>query len=234
MMKKRSKIQIALMLLLMTALVSAGCQKSTSTDVTQDTSQETTGYACGESIEFEVIHFDDIPLEIKVEIESLIANKGFSTWLTDDGMTYLLVSSGEKPTGGYGIEVVSLADYSGEYKVLVGEGKPAADAMVPQVITYPHVVVKYEGNESIAEVSNETSESFERLSEPTVKLMSVTGEYQGQIDNSSIEVKVGDGYMVFRNYEFDTLLVGIDTGDTVTIQYVLNEESQNILYTIVK
>ena len=229
-MKKNLKLQVALIFLLLTALVIGGCQKEAPIESTE----ETTDSGFGQAIEFETVHYDDIPLELMVQIESMIAERGFYTFSTEDGMTYLLVSSGEKPTGGYGIEVVSLADYSGEYKALVGEGKPAADAVVPQVITYPYVVIKYATDMTVSEVANEASELFDRLEEPTVTLLTVSGEYQGQIDNSSIEVKVGDDYMVFRNYDFATLLEGIETGDTVTIQYTVNDEAQNMLHTIEK
>ena len=238
-MKKNMKFQILTVLVLAMLVIVSGCTKveddAVTLPVTETTKpQETVENTFGKAIEFEVVYIDDIPLDIRVEIEAQIIDRGYYTWRTDDGMTYLLISSGEKPTGGYGIELISLAEYNGVYKVLVGEGKPAADAMVPQVITYPFVVVKFVGDFEVTEVADESSVVFERFAESMVKLLTVEGEYQGQIDNSSIEVKVGENYMAFRNYEFDSLLEGIETGDMVTIQYIVNEEMQNMLYSIEK
>lgn len=238
-MRKNMKFQIMLVLVLALLVVLTGCMNGDDENVTLPVAETTeapvtTENEFGKAIEYEVVHSDDLPLELKVEIEAMIIEKGYYTWTVEGGMTYLLVSSGEKPTGGFGIQLISFAEYDGVYKVLVGEGKPAADAMVPQVITYPHVVVKYEGDLEVTEVANEASESFERLAESSVKLLTVQGEYQGQMDNSSIEVKVGENYMAFRNYEFESLLEGIETGDIVTIQYSVNAEMQNMLYTIEK
>lgn len=51
------------------------------------------------------------------------------------------VFAGEKPTGGYGIEVVS-ADFNGTNLVLgVHETKPAEDAIVPMVVTRPYHMI---------------------------------------------------------------------------------------------
>jgi hypothetical protein len=51
------------------------------------------------------------------------------------------VLAGQKPTAGYGIEVVD-ADFDGKAMVLgVRETKPAADAIVPQVVTRPYHMI---------------------------------------------------------------------------------------------
>ncbi|MCX7922095.1 MAG: stalk domain-containing protein [Clostridia bacterium] len=71
---------------------------------------------------------------------------------TDDKTVYVLVSGGEKPTGGYKIEVDSVtmvepgSAYVSAYLI-----KPAPDMMVTQAITYPHALIKFEG-ENIKEV----------------------------------------------------------------------------------
>ena len=230
-MKSNRKFNLLFLIVVALLLVLTGC-----TDKTSETEEPTDMPAdeFGIPVMFDSVYSEDIPLEIKVQIDSLISERGFYTWETEDGLNYLLVSSGEKPTGGYGIEVVSLGEYEGVYKLLVGEGKPSADAVVPQILTYPHVVIQYEGDLEVTEIFNETSEKFERLGAPTIELLTVEGEYQGQIDNTSIEVKVGENYMAFRNNDFGTALEALTTGDLVEIRYVVNTEKQNMLYEISK
>jgi hypothetical protein len=225
---KKIRKQLAIFILSMLAMaLITGCS-------TDNDEPQTPEDSFGKAVEFTEIRLEDLPLDIKVQAESLLLTRGYYRWSTEDGTEFLLVSSGEKPTGGYGIQIISLADHQGVYKALIGEGKPGADAVVPQVITYPHVIITFTGDLKIDEVVNEVGEAFDLYDAPTVKLESVTGEYQGQIDNTSIEVKTGDQYRVFRNYEFESLLKEIETGDEVTIEYIVNDEGQNILYTIKK
>ncbi len=230
-MKSNRKFHLLFLLVLAFLLVLTGCSDKTST------TEEPTDIPAddfGVPVMFDAVYSEDIPLEIRVQMDAMITQKGFYTWKTDEGMNYLLVSSGEKPTGGYGIEVVSFGEYEGVYKVLVGEGKPSADAVVPQILTYPHVVIQYEGDLEVTEIFNEASEKFEPLGAPTIELLTVEGEYQGQIDNTSIEVKVGENYMAFRNNDFGTMLDDLATGDLVEIRYIVNAENQNMIYELSK
>lgn len=236
-MKPFKKSQIIFILMLIFVVSLAGCSPKTSDDATNETT-ETTGIPAedfGTPIDYDTVYIEELPMDIQLQIDALIVQRGYYKWTTEDGSNYLLISSGEKPTGGYGMMLVSFGDYNGEYKVLVGEGKPAKDAVVPQIITYPYIVIKYVGDLEITEVYNETSEAFTLLEEPSiVEILSVTGIYQGQIDNNSIEVKVGENFMAFRSVDFETLLVGIETGDTIEIQYVTNNEGQNDLIELTK
>ncbi len=238
-MKPFKKSHLILMILLILIVSLTGCNSKKDADLTTEADDvtETTGVPAddfGTPVDYDTVYIEELPMDIQLQIDALIVQRGYYKWTTDDGANYLLISSGEKPTGGYGIEMVSFGDYEGEYKVLVGEGKPAKDAVVPQIITYPYVVVKYVGDLEITEVYNENSEAYVLLEPSTVETLSVTGVYQGQIDNNSIEVKVGDNYMAFRSTSFETLLVGIETGDTVEIQYITNVEGQNDIIELIK
>lgn len=226
-MKKIRKLMLITLLSLYAMALITGCNSEADEPKTPEE-------AFGKAVEFTEIRLEDLPLEIRVQAESLLLTRGYYRWSSEEGIEYLLASSGEKPTGGYGIQIISVADHQGDYKVLVGEGKPSADAVVPQVITYPHVIISFTGTLELDEVVNEAGESFDLYDAPTVKLESIKGEYQGQIDGTSIEVKTGDHYMAFRNYDLESLLKGIETGDAVVIEYIVNAEGQNILYTIKK
>lgn len=170
-MKMLKKNLIALMLiLLLTMMVLSACDSNKKADsetgaVDTTNATDTTEMAAGDfgtPILFDEVYYDDIPDGIKSEVDQLIVNRGFYHW-TEEGMNYLLISSGEKETGGYGIQVLTFGQFESTAKILVGEGKPGKDAVVPQIKTYPFVMIKYEGDFSVPEVYNETSETFEPL-----------------------------------------------------------------------
>ncbi|OJV65896.1 MAG: hypothetical protein BGO41_08150 [Clostridiales bacterium 38-18] len=168
-MLKKNLIALTLILLLMMMVLSA-CDSNEATDSeagANDTTNatDTTEMAAGDfgtPILYDEIYYDDIPEGIKSEVDQLIVNRGYFHWNLD-GENYLLISSGEKETGGYGIQILTFGQFESTAKILVGEGKPGKDAVVPQIKTYPFVMIKYEGDFSVSEIYNETSETFEPL-----------------------------------------------------------------------
>lgn len=62
--------------------------------------------------------------------------------------TYILISGGEKPTGGYYIELDSITMVApGSIYLTARVGSPAPDMMVTQVITWPFMLISVEDNE---------------------------------------------------------------------------------------
>ena len=60
-----------------------------------------------------------------------------------DGTVYILVAAGEKPTGGYGIEIEGVyLEGPGKVVVEADVSSPDPDMMVIQVITYPSVLIR--------------------------------------------------------------------------------------------
>jgi len=234
-MKAFKKNRLIFVGLLMSVLALSSCSPKILNEATTETSTTTedSTVEVGLPIAYNVVFIDETPLDIQLEIDALITQRGYYKWTTDEGVNYLLISGGEKPTGGYGIEMVSFMNYEGAGRVVVSEGNPGNDA-VSQVITYPYILIKYEGNLELSKVSNENTEDFTLLKRSTAETLSVTGIYQGQIDGTSIEVKVGDNYMAFRNMNFEALLVDIETGDMVEIEYITNNDGQNELNKIIQ
>ncbi len=62
-----------------------------------------------------------------------------------EGKTYLLVMSGRKPTGGYGVRVKELLQTSLDYLARVEFTRPPRDAIVTQAITRPVEIVSFDG-----------------------------------------------------------------------------------------
>ncbi|MBN2558958.1 MAG: protease complex subunit PrcB family protein [Clostridia bacterium] len=65
-----------------------------------------------------------------------------------------------------------------------------------------------------------------------LEILSVEGEFQGLIDNNSIEVKTGETFMVFKYTGAAGLVEGLKKDDTVKISYTISPEDQLMLITI--
>ena len=205
-------------------------------------------------IQFEVIDINTLSEEMISEIEGLKSQKGYEFWQQEDGSFLILISAGEKLTGGYGIEVVSIEDNEGKTLIAMKESEPEGD-MNLQALTYPFVVVKASGitdqfliqdqnmNEYTRMVAVEVPDSdtgedsglFDtvlRLSEDFEN--PVTGIYQGQVDNHSIEVLVGEEYMTFSADDIAGLIKGIEIGDRIEITRSISPSDQVMVESITK
>lgn len=59
-----------------------------------------------------------------------------------DQSTFVVLSAGEKPTGGYGITVTDVKETNTEIEVYVQKTKPDPNSFVSMVITYPICIVQ--------------------------------------------------------------------------------------------
>ena len=202
-------------------------------------------------IPFEVVDTATLSEQMLNEIETLRLQRGYAFWQQEDGSYLILVSAGEKLTGGYGIEVEAVEDNEGKTVISVKETEPEGD-MNLQALTYPAVVIKAAGitEQFIIRDQNQNEyapiaidgagegdgsglfDTVLRLSEDFEN--PVTGIYQGQIDNHSIEVLVGDEYMVFTADEIDRFLKGIQIGDQIEITRSISPSDQITVENIVK
>ncbi|HBN86390.1 MAG TPA: hypothetical protein DDZ89_21410 [Clostridiales bacterium] len=174
------KILLTLLALTLSLTVLAGCtvssiddeiHENTEKDVIEETSGENTenknnGVPQGitvNKIEFNTItEMSDLPESVLNAIDAGKEKRGYTYFEYEDGFM-LVVFMGEKNTGGYGIEVVSVEDNEGRTNVVVKETTPAKDAMVIQVITYPYTVVTMKGVTDNFNIVNEDNEPFELI-----------------------------------------------------------------------
>ncbi|MDD4189601.1 MAG: protease complex subunit PrcB family protein [Eubacteriales bacterium] len=108
--------------------------------------QETTGNEgiAHNDIEFDIIEDETaLPENIRNDIEALKSGRGY-VWYKDGAGYYVVVFSGEKTTGGYGIKVTEVEDIEGITKITVEEWSPGKDEYVTQVLTYPRTVIRIE------------------------------------------------------------------------------------------
>ena len=185
-------------------------------------------------IDFKEVTQNDLTPE-KVEIiNNLRTLRGYYFWKEDNGGYTLFIGMGEKPTGGYKIDVISVEDNEGKTNILVDETVPKADDMVSQALTYPYVVVEMKGITDQFNITNTDKEDYKLLSIDDLKVYTVEGIFQGQIDNNSIEIKIDDSFMVLRNPDITSMITSFQKDDLVLITYRVAENGQNIMECIKK
>lgn len=102
-------------------------------------------FACGctedeevkEVIVPEVFEEAELPDEIKAWIDDSRDTFGGRS-LIHEGLHYILVTYGEKPTGGYTVEITEIAKKGAELVVTVQFSEPGEGEMVTQALTYPY------------------------------------------------------------------------------------------------
>ncbi len=94
--------------------------------------------ACGgPDLPDEVTLPDELPAEVQAWIDAAINDFGGQT-LVHEGILYLLVTYGEKPTGGYDVEITGITEEEGKLVVTANFTEPGEDEMVTQALTYPY------------------------------------------------------------------------------------------------
>lgn len=96
-------------------------------------------------INFQVVD-SNIPEKIQNMITNLKTNKGFIQYYDEStGYRYIAIMRGQMPTGGYSIVVKSVEDIEGRTNVVIKEIDPAPGTLVPQMVTYPTIIIKAQG-----------------------------------------------------------------------------------------
>ncbi len=95
-------------------------------------------FACGGPDEPEEVTLtDELPAEVQARIDAAIDSFGGQTFIHED-ILYLLVTYGEKPTGGYEVEITEIKEEEGKLIVTAYFTEPGEDDFVSQALTYPY------------------------------------------------------------------------------------------------
>ncbi|NPV44133.1 MAG: protease complex subunit PrcB family protein [Firmicutes bacterium] len=142
---------------------------------------------------------------------------------TDVKDRYLLLSAGEKPTGGYYLENLVILGREGEIEVKAKLHVPGKDEKVTMAFSYPHLLVRIaeDGRQLVfggIEGNVEQKES---------EIRKDTGRFMGQIDGNSIEVKVSGvpedmslrAFQLGDNIKEDFDKYGLEPGDEIIFTY---------------
>jgi len=237
-MKNKKSVLLVSLLLLIGMVVMVGCTNDNAPAETQPTEMPTeasteisteapTTQENVTPITYELIPIESLDAEVQNDLERLKQSEGYYVWDDANGKT-LFVGMGLKPTGGFGIEVEKIESVNGVIEVSMIETVPAPDAMVTQALTYPFVMIQFntDVNTEAMVVRGLEDKEYAALTLALEDALVVEGTYVGQIDNNSIEVTVGDGFMVMRNFLMSELVMGFEEGDLVKITYTETEEGQ--------
>lgn len=85
----------------------------------------------------EIVLPDQLPAEVEEWIEDSRQELAGQTYELE-GVLYLLVTYGERPTGGYDVEITDIAMQDDKVVVTAEFTEPAEDEMVTQALTYPY------------------------------------------------------------------------------------------------
>lgn len=129
-MKKTSLILVGILILSLLGL--AGCSYLQSKKA-----------EAGDSIDFEVVDPYSEEAEIADWYEEFMQIKGIHR-LDRGGFTYILVSDGEKTSGGYVLDIEAVSADAETLKVEAVLTSPGPDDMTITVITYPAALIRIE------------------------------------------------------------------------------------------
>jgi hypothetical protein len=95
------------------------------------------------AVTFQKAALEDLSADIRNSVRLDRADQGYDI-LHSGADFYLVVYAGERPTGGYAVNITAITSDGGETRVTVRETVPAQDEMVTQALTYPFDIVKLE------------------------------------------------------------------------------------------
>lgn len=141
--KLRSTLLIgALTLSLM--LTACGSQPETPAGGEAGSSAPAAGVAFNK-VEFSPVSLEEAPAAVADWVNSN-REKGGTFSVADGDDLYLVIAAGEKPSGGYEIELVSVGESEGTLEVVYKVNEPGPDVMVAMMIDYPVKIVKVQNH----------------------------------------------------------------------------------------
>lgn len=197
-----------------------------------DTPAEPSGELQEGTLNFEVLEQTaDLPSEVKEWYDGTYPQGGLFS-RTHEGQRYILLSAGERPTGGYAIEDFSLTGTASTIEVRAKLVSPGPNQAVTQALTYPHLLVKIPAD------NRELVGGF--VDDSSLPLKTDSGTFVGLIDPHSLEIKISgvpeeEAARAFQMSQwiqehFDQF--GLATGDQVRFNYYENAYGQLILVRI--
>ncbi|MGF7058443.1 protease complex subunit PrcB family protein [Brassicibacter mesophilus] len=172
--------------------------------------------------------------KVKQWYEKNWQSKGVFSFDSDEDK-YILISAGQKPTGGYDVDIVSIEGKEDKIVVNAKVNTPKEGQMVTEILTYPNILVKIQKDErdvALGDFENPTiEENKNSIQEQTEK----TGVYVGLMDSNSCEIMVDGVANAFRlSEDVKAVINDIKANDKVQFSYYENEYEQLVLTQIEK
>lgn len=138
--QKALLLSLCLLVGLLLGCSTTGANEQGSTETSTDNSKNTKVKLPSEQEAFQLIEsLDAVPEDIKDWIETVKKEEGVHS-KTSGGVRYVLLSLGERPNPGYGIQLIDVQEETEYIQVTVRETFPDANKYYPQVIAYPYLL----------------------------------------------------------------------------------------------
>ncbi len=149
---------------------------------------------------YEIVTIDNLENEDVIRwYEENYKKMGSHTISMDElkGYKYLLISAGEKSTGGYSIEIVDVTEEQRSISFDTSLKEPKEDEAVTMALTYPNLLLKVRADEKTDVTANifmpEKKVPNDKKYQSEILLYErITGVFNGQIDNNFIEVDIDE------------------------------------------
>ncbi len=225
-MKKLMRIFFTMILSLM---ILNGC---TINNNPQEDNGDDNGDNVGNMVEYEVVdNINSLSEDMKQYIENVKYNRGFTN-LREGDYNWIVITSGEKPTGGYDIEVQSVEEINKILDIKVNEISPKEGSVVTEALTYPIIVLSIPDGYTNFKVSNSKEEEFEYIPPNRINIKE-EGRYIGQIDNNFIEIEVDNEPKTFNiSEEVRPEIEKLKDNTMINFEYYINENDQYVISNI--
>ncbi|HHX94428.1 MAG TPA: protease complex subunit PrcB family protein [Clostridia bacterium] len=149
---------------------------------------------------------------------------------------YVLLSAGEKNTGGYSLENIVVKGTEDSIEITADLNVPGEGSLVTQALTYPNVLLSIPADEREV-VFKGFKENVQKTAEKE-ELLQDTGEYVGQIDPHSVEIKISGvpEEQAAKAFQLDESIRenfeerhGLQPGDKVKFSYFVDEHQRPVL-----
>ncbi|AGC68022.1 copper amine oxidase-like protein [Thermoclostridium stercorarium subsp. stercorarium DSM 8532] len=185
------------------------------------------------------------PAEYKeIDILGLSENEELYSWVQEnrdnmgiyqktlDNKTYVLVCAGEKPTGGYSVEIESATViYPGKVYLVAKINEPNPDSSVISVITYPCKLIAIDGDFTVdGVIENSAEESTEEIGFEIVTPDTVASDEELSAWVSRLYTQAGIHYTIKDNFVYALVAAGQRNtgGYRVTIDRVAKNKTGDV------
>lgn len=146
--------------------------------------------------------------------------------------TYILVGAGEKPSGGYSVEISSVVGEEGSIIINGQVNAPKPDEMVTTALTYPNALIRIPKDSRSISFGEFTNTS---IVEDSDEAMEEEGVFVGLADSNSCEIIVNNEPLVYRlSDDVKETVAELNQNDQVKFSYNLNEYDQMVIISIQK
>lgn len=185
---------------------------------------------------------EEIPETMQDMIQNLKKKRGYYAFSPQDFQTgedqFILISSGEKTSGGYSVTVQNVAVKNNTLEITVEEREPSQEKYVIAAFTYPLALLKVEAGYDFFNVTNTAGDTFPPIfpeeipenaeAESEKVTLSAAGILVGRIDSNSVEIKI-DGEPRAFYLEEQTLVDNLKDGEKIIFEYYEDQYGRLII-----